>query len=82
MRKKSLNRANKLVVVDSSDMDKENIHINKIDNANREITLHQLQKPTLSIHRKHLQKIEREIGIKRYTAPEPSTQVEIITQKH
>ncbi|CAI2381250.1 unnamed protein product [Moneuplotes crassus] len=64
---KELKKANELVVVDITDLDKENIHVNKIDNLDARATFSQIKRPVLSIQRKYLNKIEKEISIKRYT---------------
>ena len=71
----SSNKANKLLLVDNEDVDKENMHENKIRTDESETTFHQLTKPTLSIQRKYLQKIERDIGIRKNIKVESSVKV-------
>lgn len=57
------------------------MHVNKIADSNCDATFHQLTKPTLSIQRKCLEKIEREIGLRKWSKVE-SIPNESILQNH
>jgi hypothetical protein len=56
------------------------VHVNKIIDSAYDATFHQLTKPTLSIQRKYLEKIEREIGLRKWSKVE-STPNEAALQK-
>lgn len=51
--------------------DKENIHSNNLTISDSETRFNQVLKPKLSVQRKYLQRIEKEIGIKKWARAEP-----------
>lgn len=51
--------------------DKENIHSNNLSISDSQTRFNQVLKPKLSVQRKYLQKIEKEIGIRKWTRAEP-----------
>lgn len=63
----ALKEANKLELVDAVDNDKENLVVNNLTNIDNEAKFHKLSKPKLSMKRKYLAKIEKEIGIRKWS---------------
>lgn len=65
-----LMEANQLQLIDSQETDKENLSQNVARKLDRDTTFQQLDEPVLAIKRKPMDKIEKEIGIKRWSKNE------------
>lgn len=57
-------------LVEDVETDKENVNANTMCNIDREPKFTELSKPKLSIQRKYLEKIEKQIGIRKWSKAE------------
>ena len=62
-----LNKANKLALIEDPENDKENLHTNNLANVDNMARFNQIVKPKLSIQRKCLDKVEKEMGIRKWS---------------
>ena len=72
MLKTNWNKANKLEIIEEFNDNKENLVVNNLTHTDREAKFQEVTKPTLSIQRKYLQKIEKQIGIRKWNKAESS----------